>query len=300
MAFDIRNGDLYVTDGGLFGLGGGAVTVISGSNNSVITNVRVPGTPFADYYDPLNGDIYVPAANLSVISGATNTLVASIALPGGPNGMPVVDPLNGDLYVGGGTGINIISGTTNQLLQTVALPGGDPLFDQGFVDSHGNICMLQGGEPGNVTVFSGASNEVLSTFPIGDAAGMTYDPVDGTMFSYWIRAPGLVNVTSLASHALLETLDTGTWLTDTPIRYDPGNGELYAVGNSGGTAVAIANESTPGSASASGYSASYLLAAGVLGFAAGLLVVGVVLLHVRRRRRDPFPSLRTSPGVEKR
>lgn len=300
IAFDGRNGDVYVADGGVFGMGGGAITIISGLNNSVVTNVRVPGTPYADFYDSLNDDIYVitDGANLTVISGATNTVVSSIPIPGGPVGpdTPVLNPSTGDLYVVGGTGFTILSGSTNRIIKTVPVPGGIGWSAGGFVDSEDNIWMLQGGDPGNVTILSGATNAILSTFPIGDADEMAFDPAGGVILSYSNSGgSGMVNVTSEATHALIENLETPRGYFTTPMVYDPGNGELYVVGNVGGTLYAFANVSVAAAASTNSYGASWVIAAAGVGFGAGVLVMAVAIRFLRRRRRGRSLGPASSP-----
>jgi len=123
---DPDNGNIYVSD-----YGGGDclvcyvesnVTIISGSNNSVLKTIEVGWGPTGIACDSANGDLYVVTANnVTVISGMSDTVVASIPVEGGPNGI-AYDPSDGDIYVTNGTsGVSVISGASNTVISTINL-----------------------------------------------------------------------------------------------------------------------------------------------------------------------------------
>jgi len=108
--FDPINDNIYVGDvlvlseppspGGSIDAPG--LSVISGSNNTIIANVPVPGnynsfSPAGLAFDSDNGGIYmVNSYGTTVISDSTNKVVASLAVGGSDIAF---DPVNGEIYV---------------------------------------------------------------------------------------------------------------------------------------------------------------------------------------------------------
>jgi YVTN family beta-propeller protein len=118
--FNSANGDIYVSNGG-----GNTVSVISGVNNSLLTNVVVGHNPDTPAFDPLNGDVYVPNSfdgTVSVISSATNSVVATVKASPSPQGV-FFNPVNGDIYAPDllSGNLSIIAGTTNTLVAHVEI-----------------------------------------------------------------------------------------------------------------------------------------------------------------------------------
>jgi len=116
------NDDLYVFQAGV----GTNVTIVSGSTNSVVAALELPGgTLIASFptFDPGNGNLYWAmgeargpgpnfSKNLSVISASTNEVLGTIDVGWQP-GPPTYDSSNGDLYV-----------STYPNNVTVVVPGG--------------------------------------------------------------------------------------------------------------------------------------------------------------------------------
>lgn len=99
VTFDSANGDLYFS-----ALAADTVTVVSGTTDSIVSEISVGTDPYNAAYDSGNGDIYVAdfASNqISVINGVTDTVSSTIS--GGlilePEGM-AYDTSNGYVYVG--------------------------------------------------------------------------------------------------------------------------------------------------------------------------------------------------------
>lgn len=290
LAFDPRNGNVYVTDNTDLTGGNGSVSVISGSTNTVTATVPVGGFPTQVFYDGANGDLYVMDDNstwgevlqneLTVISGATNSPVGSIPVPG-LTGNPVwLDSVNGDLYVPTGSGLLVVSSATSQVVQSVSLPFGYPVY----IDAQGTLYAFQAGSPANVSLISPITDTVTSKFSVGDAVAMCYDPANGNVYTV---SNDELNVTSVASHERLQTLDLGPegWLNSAPI-YDPGNGYLYVVqGGAPDQLLVINTNSTPAispSGSSSGPSNPWIF----LGAGVGIGVLATVgLTSVLRKRK---------------
>jgi len=276
VTFDPMNGNLYVSDqNGTES--SGSISVISGVLNQVIATVALDFLS-GSVLGP-NGTIYVGGGNhLSVISGTTNSVIDTIPVSANVDAL-LYDPANEDLYAGTSGGLVIIPSSTNAVSQTLGSVG-EPVF----VDSNGDVYTLQSGSPANVSVISGSSNSVISTFPVGPASTVAYDPATGDLYATDPEMfPGVLTVTSSSSKQILEsvTLAPQGYLVEP--RYDPGNGEVYVVEYGASNAVLVLGNGT----SSSGATSSLLDSALFLG--AGIVVgvlatAGVVLLRQRRKR----------------
>jgi YVTN family beta-propeller protein len=315
---DSLNGDVYVPNSV-----SNNVSVISGTTGSLLATIPVGNDPTEVTFDPLNGNLYVSnqdgmgsSGSISVISGVLNQVVATIALdflPGSVLGS------NGDIYVGGGDHLAVISGTTNSVIDTISVtasidallydPANEDLYagtsgglvvipsstntvsqtlgslgDPVFVDFSGNVYTLQSGDPANVSVISGTSNSVISTFPVGPASTVAYDPVTGDLFATNPEVfPGVLTVTSTSSKQILESVTLAPQGHLVEPRYDPGNGEVYVVEYGASNAVLVLGNVTPSSGASSNlFNSGFFLGAGIgIGI---LATAGVVLLRQRRKK----------------
>ena len=141
IAFDPLNGELYVAN-----FSPGTVSVINGTDNSVVTTVNLndPVSPWDVGFNPSNGNIYVSDTKngaVSVISGSSNTVVATVAvgddmLSGDhddrPNGV-VYNPNNENMYVAmyGSGFLAEIDSKSNVLIANAPL-GFDPYVNSGL------------------------------------------------------------------------------------------------------------------------------------------------------------------------
>lgn len=292
VAYDSSNGNLYVSDWNN-SQSTGDISVVSGATNSVTKTIAVGGLPYDELVDPINGDVYVmderpvngmDAANdVTVISAENSTVIGSIGLLGSTLGNYghglVLNSGNDEIYAGGSNGVTVISGTSNRVIGTLPIRNGQP----SFVDPRGNVYVLQPGSPANVSILSGASGDVLSSFSIGAATGMTYDPANGDIYS-WGWGSDLLNVTSTTSQTNVEAINLGDGFVEVPLTYDPGNGDVYATVQGPYTYVAvIGNAST-----SSGASGSLSLVEGIgIGMVIGAVATVSLVLVLRRRRRGP-------------
>jgi len=119
VAVDPVTNMIYVTEEATPG-----VTVVDGSNNSVIATVAVPGsTPTGIAVDPDTNTVYVAnydSHSVSVIDGAENYVTATILVGKHPFGV-AVDPGTDAIFVSdsSASGVAVINGATNQVVETV-------------------------------------------------------------------------------------------------------------------------------------------------------------------------------------
>jgi len=101
VAYDDKNGDIYVTNETNFTSDIGDAVVISGSNNTVICNITVGVAPVELAVDNSTGFVYVVndgSDSVSVINGTSNTVTRSVHVGQRPQGI-AYDSANGYLYV---------------------------------------------------------------------------------------------------------------------------------------------------------------------------------------------------------
>ncbi len=174
LAFDARNGFLYVTGGSQ-----NNTTVINTATNTIVTVIRTSGTPWGIAYDSADGDLYVAndhSNNVSVINGTTNLVVDTI--PVGSSSLHVAfNPRNGDVYVThpGSNSVSVINGTSNTVVATIPITTGqalgvaaDPRTGEVYVASD---C------PNGVTVVNGSTNTAVNFLATGQT-GFCSNPAD--------------------------------------------------------------------------------------------------------------------------
>jgi ABC-2 type transport system ATP-binding protein len=177
-AYDPSDGDIYVTN-----IDSDTVSVISGTNDSVVATVPVGIGPDAIAYDPENNIVYV--ANMgagerfngavSLIASGTNSVVGTIRVGQWPDGA-TYDPYNGYIYVTNAwsENVSIISGSTDKVVGSVAVgawPAGSAY------DSQDNDIYVADASSCEVTVISGESNTVIASVSVGPAGASPYYPM---------------------------------------------------------------------------------------------------------------------------
>jgi YVTN family beta-propeller protein len=213
--YDPENGNLYSSDSGASNL-----TVISGSNNTIIATIPIMNYPDPPGVDPANGKLYVTGyvgSALKIVSATTHTVIANATVGSYPL-IPVYSPASRDMYVanGGSNNISVISGTSNSVIATIALGGGpesptyDPANGNLYISSPStssvnviatSTCLystnftasgLPNGTAWSVNVGGGVRNSSTSivgfnltngtyTFNVGPVAGYSAVPGSGTV-----------------------------------------------------------------------------------------------------------------------
>jgi YVTN family beta-propeller protein len=206
-AYDPANGYVYVADYGEQGRyvwnWGDTVSVLNGSDGSLVTKVNVGLYPDGVAYDARNGLIYVSnggSDTVSVISGLNNTVVKTVTVRSIPYGI-AYDPANGYVYVSnyGNDTISVIDGASNS----------------------------------EIAVLSLRCQAVVGCGP----AGIAYDSADGYIYiANQLSDPGTISVYDASTNTYVTTIDwnpSNTKLSIAPhptaITFDPYNGLLYAV-----------------------------------------------------------------------
>lgn len=304
--YDPVNGNLYVVDNTEEN-GNGTLTVIAGATHQLLPPVTVGAFPTYAFFDPPTGDLYVldqasyigPEApdQLSIVNTSTGSVVGAVPLLGTSTGLMLFDPASAVWYVGATDGVSVVSALTNRVVTTLSVDDSNG----GFVGPDGDPYLLEPGAPGMVEELSSTTGSVAASFPVGDASAITYDPTTGDV--YTTDFGKYVNVTSLSSQTMVQSLDLGSvgesgpwgYFPSAPV-YDPGNGLLYVTESGSVVNLLVLTQNATAGAPTPSPGASPL--PGWEFFGGGLLlgvVIGLVGTSVRRRRRGPPKGAATAP-----
>ncbi|WP_185827338.1 S-layer family protein [Edaphobacter aggregans] len=188
---------IYVTDGGAAVSGSPGVpyvTVIDGSNDSVIANVRVGTSPRGVAVNPVSHLIYVTnysSNNVSVIDGSNKASIPDATiLTAGVNPYAVaVNSVTNFVYVGnqGDNTITVIDGSRNspQYNYTLSQSGSSPAAVA--VNPITNKIYLANGQSRNVVVIQGATTttppNVIALLTAGtDPAALAVNPITNLIY----------------------------------------------------------------------------------------------------------------------
>ncbi len=166
------------------------VSVINGTNNTILATIPVGTTPYDAVYNPTTGKVYVVnASTVSVINPATNTVTATITGVGGT--FIDVNPNTNKLYVYSGGNIVVIDCGSNTILSTVGA------FCRGPIAMNPNTNTLCGG-CGNDTILLNTNN--YTTNDIGWGLGCGYNTANNTLYTqnWWGYQTNIINGTTLA------------------------------------------------------------------------------------------------------
>ena len=196
VAFDSTQGLIYVA-------GSDNVSVVDPDTGAVIASVRTGANPNAVLFNPDNQTIYVADTDnqsLTVISTLSNTVIATVRVDPDPFAL-TWDNVTDSVYVAclnysGTEGVvDVVSASSEKVTARISTGSDDPdgiAFVPGLNELFvANTCIYVCYPPANLTVISGATNQILANISL---------PVNATF------TPGQVT-------------------------YDPGNGDLYVAGS---------------------------------------------------------------------
>lgn len=186
---------IYVTD-----TNNGAIAVIDGAKDQVITSIPVAFEPLSVTVNPLTNRIYTdtnsPIGKAFVIDGRTNEVVKTIAIGGFP-GQLVADVTNDRIFIGtsGSSfptptsgGIYVVDGKTNKVVAVITdfIPPGpfdvDPFTNRLWITATGTINFL-----------NASTNSFRSSLNVGGTLqAIAVDPLRNT--AYVVVAIGVIDV----------------------------------------------------------------------------------------------------------
>ncbi len=244
VAYDARNGNLYVTNSG-----SSNVTVLNGTTDRVlVAGIPVGLGPFGIAFDPRNGYLYVanePDGNVTVINGTTNTVVVRGIGVGSQPLAVLADPANGDVYVAdaGANSLTVINGTTNTVAISSLPVGGGP--SALALDSRSGELYVADARSNNVTVVDPATNRVVGgSISVGSGPdGLAYDSSDGRIYVTNDGSNNVTVVNGTTDRSVGTGISLGTGAAPAGIAYDSLNHDLY-VSDGGPSNVTVIDGAT--------------------------------------------------------
>lgn len=226
LAYDPVDGDLYVASiaSGVPTPTEGNLTVVNGSNLSVLSTVPLPFAPGSITYVPGDGELYlgeISSPALEVVDPSTATVSASVTLPNTPT-MLAYDPTDQDLFVGIEGNVTVVDTRTNSVAATFATtrnPAGlayDPRDGDLYIADYNY---------NNVSVVNASSLQVVGEALLGaQPYNLAYDPADGDLYVTDLES-GQLLVVNGTTDRLVGRVPLGT--TPYGIAYDPRTKEVY-------------------------------------------------------------------------
>jgi|GEM_PF-974061 len=159
------------------------ISVIDGSNNSLLTTVNVGNNPVGIAVNINTNLIYTANAfsgNVSVVDGTNNSLVATVNLGGDP-GHIAVNPNTNLIYVADFSGnVSVINGFTNSVEETMIV-GSNP---SGIaVNPSTNYIYITDWGQHIVSVINGSTNTIVVNVNVGSLpSGIAVNPTTGFIY----------------------------------------------------------------------------------------------------------------------
>jgi YVTN family beta-propeller protein len=246
VTFDPTNGEVYVVDCGpgcfLPGGGNGSVTVLDGSNGTLVTGLSVGVCPWGATFDPSTNEVLVAdttctapsIGNLSVIDAATNAVAATVPVGVYPYTV-AFDPSRDRVYVANSYewNVTILNDTSWQAVGAVGageLPEGT-VYDP----SNGWIYVADWGA-NDVAVVNGMTGQEVGTLGSWYGPdGLAYDSENGDLYVADSESNN-VSVMNVSTDRVVGSIPVGTYPQG--IAFDPANGDLYVANcNSGNVTI---------------------------------------------------------------
>jgi YVTN family beta-propeller protein len=284
---------IYVTDGGTASVNSGAtgapyVTVIDGSNDSVIENIQVGAAPRGVAVNTVTHRVYVTNYNsgtVSVINGADKANIpAPVTLNTGVNPYAVaVNSVSNFVYVGdqGDNTVTVIDGSQNTT-SSLSDPGVRP--SAVAVNPVTNMVYLSNGGSSNVSVINGATASAPAVVgPLqqagSDPSALAVNPI--TNLIYVANGGGTATIINGASNTPQQIPGIGS--NTFALSLNALTNKIY-VTNGGGSAVTVIDGNNPTAAKVS--------------FSVGTLPIGLAVNAATNKVYvADLGSLTSSPGV---
>jgi YVTN family beta-propeller protein len=245
ITYDPSNDRIYVAN-----IWSSTVSVISGSTNSVISNILVGRYPLWPVYVPSNNQIYVTNAGSNdtyVINATTNRVVKSIAVGTEPFGI-AYNPSNNTVYVTNlaNNTVSVIDAATDVVVSTIPLSrfsGVINIADSNspsllaYVKDNGALYVSKG--PYAVSIINKVTNaavdDILLDTTRANPFGIVYNPTNHNIY-VTKSATNQVSVISTITNSIIGNITVGTRPFD--IAYNPINHDMY-VANQGSNTVSV-------------------------------------------------------------
>jgi YVTN family beta-propeller protein len=198
---DSANGNVYVADSSSLG-----VSVVDGSNGTLIGSIPTVNTPTALAVDPNHGVLFVVTrpveflgtmGNVTMVATSTDRVIATVPVHGIPSAA-TYDPANGYLYVTlvSKDVVAVVNTATDVLVGT--LPVGTSPDAAAYNAGNGFVYIANNGSA-NITAIDGANDSIASSIPVGTDP-VALQPLDGTddlyVAEFGSDALGIVNLTT--------------------------------------------------------------------------------------------------------
>ena len=178
------------------------ISIIDGATNSVITDDDPEANPSRVAINPVTNKVYVSHSGsntITVIDGATNA-VSTVADPNAINpGLVVVNTTTDKIYVANSqsNNVTVIDGATDTVTATIPVgtsPLGVAVNSQTNFIYVANVGNSQSGNPGDITVITGATN-ATTTLPDPKATNPVAVAVNPVTNKIYVANSGSNNVT---------------------------------------------------------------------------------------------------------
>jgi YVTN family beta-propeller protein len=238
VANDSHDNLVYVSNGN--GGSAGTVSVIDGSNYSVIATVPVGDGPGGMAYDPVNGIVYVvngASNNVTEINASRHMVVGGFPLLGTPYGI-ALDPRSNELYVAESANnqVAVIAASTNTVVKNITV-GQQPMmtyYDPWTSDVYVSDMNSASLSPGTVSVINTTTQVVRATLTVGDQPwGISGDAANSKVY---VTNSANANMTVLdAKNYTVVGVISPIGVNPFGITYRPSNGDLYVADENGCT-----------------------------------------------------------------
>ena len=235
VAYDSGKSEIFVVNSA-----SGTVSVLSDSNNKVLTTVTVGQSPYRDLYDSGKSEVFIAnygANSVSVISDKKNSVVATVTVGTSPSSF-AYDSGKGEMFVAnsGSNDVSVISDSNNTVLATVTVGTGP--YDLDYDSAKGEI-FVANAYSRSVSVISDSNNSVVASVAVGSGPlGVAYDSSKGEIFVA-NSVSDTVSVISDINDTVVATVTVGS--SPGPLAYDSGKGLIFVANRDSGSVSVISD-----------------------------------------------------------
>lgn len=234
IAVDTGLNRIYVSNYGLNGTFPSTVSVINGSNNSLIATILVGVNPGGIALNSATHRVYVAnynSSSVSVIDGTTNSVVATVGVGSHPSKVAVNTTTN-EIYVtnNGDNTVSRIDGITNTVVGTIPVgksPGGITLLQST------NTIYVANSRGNTASVINGTTHSVVTTIPVGnDPGNIALDSATKLIYVVDTNA-SMVSVIDGSTNSLVGNISVGGFPSGVDVNIS--TNKIYVANSADGT-----------------------------------------------------------------